>query len=100
MDPIQQNIVFGAACGLNNIRYFDGFWVYGAQDICLRLPNYYNDLNAMHEAEKRLGLNKDSEYWSHVIDVVHESGFKHHTCCASAPQRLKAALKRLGLWQN
>ncbi len=70
---------------------------------CIELPNYLNDLNAMHEAEKVLttpqwfdylkeltaiGCKNKSSTGYQAIDPIH----------ATAAQRAEAFLRTLGLW--
>jgi hypothetical protein len=65
-------------------------------------PNYCNDLNAMHEAEKVLApsnWNRFSEKWwnyyHHLLD-----GDVHKTIHATARQRAEAFLRALGKWEE
>lgn len=68
------------------------------------IPDYINDLNAMHEAEKVLnGLNYH-EYMRQVEKSVdplgqcHESQAVFRFLRSTAAQRAEALLKTLGLW--
>jgi hypothetical protein len=66
----------------------------------LSVPDYPNDLNAMHEAEKVLKNNKDQRGWESYIlaqDELLGSGDKIH---ATAAQRAEAFLKIIGKWKN
>jgi hypothetical protein len=55
-----------------------------------KLPDYLNDLNAMHEAEKCCLTNaKLEEAYYFAIDRNH---------CATAAQRAEAFLRTLNLW--
>lgn len=60
------------------------------------LPNYTADLNAMHEAEKRL---TDIDDWMIYDKALAEttSGFTYH---ATASHRAEAFLRVLGLWED
>jgi hypothetical protein len=68
------------------------------------LPNYLNDLNAMHEAEKHLGsINALSDYADNLDKVCVET----HICplthwqavvMATAAQRAEAFLRTTGKW--
>jgi hypothetical protein len=71
-------------------------------------PDYLNDLNAMHEAEKVLSVMYDGtddgcECYQY-IRILHEvcggvpNCFSHH--CATAAQRAEAFLRTLNLWQD
>jgi hypothetical protein len=49
MSPEAQRIAIAEACGLKHVRWDDGELVHGTA--CrIRVPDYLNDLNAMHEA--------------------------------------------------
>jgi hypothetical protein len=64
-------------------------------------PNYCNDLNAMHEAEKALNPMKASEYARMLTSIAWESEqpvFAPMT--ATARQRAEAFLRTLGKWEG
>jgi hypothetical protein len=73
------------------------------------IPDYLNDLNAMHEAEEILTIGQRGEFW----DVLHRMVERHefwgddttNDICfrvmhATAAQRAEAFLKTLGLWEE
>lgn len=68
------------------------------------LPDYLNDLNAMHEAEKVLvgrtgfGLWRDGshQFWGELISVTTCDQF--HLVHATAIQRAEAFLRCIGKW--
>lgn len=68
-------------------------------------PDYCDDLNAMHEAEKWL-IEKEGDYFytEALMDVVRsdtESPFKGAVLiCATAHQRAEAFLKTIGKWRD
>ena len=71
-----------------------------------RVPDYFNDLNAMHEAEKILALQQQSDYHCHILALMPESW---HDCTesrlwnyvhATAAQRAEAFLRTLGKWEG
>lgn len=72
-----------------------------------QLPDYLNDLNAMHEAEK---LIHDSWWNQYVVNLAYlvrgqASGDSGHsrdyaTEHASAPQRAEALLRTIGKWKD
>ena len=65
------------------------------------LPNYCNDLNAMHEAEKTLRRDQQNFYINYLSDMVDdECPVKHDFdwCCATAHQRAEAFLRTLNLY--
>ncbi len=68
-------------------------------------PDYFNSLDAMHEAEKRHGFNRDIEgrgapnsftYWRALFQETRISGNVIH--CATAAERAEAFGKTLKLW--
>jgi hypothetical protein len=65
------------------------------------LPDYLNDLNAMHDAEEY--LFKDVHQWRYFInnlrDATGEDPFLA-VAHATAAQRAEAFLKTLGLWEE
>ena len=60
------------------------------------LPNYCNDLNAMHEAEDELSGNQYMVYAT-ILDSVEGSLFGIR---ATARQRAEAFLRVLGKWEE
>lgn len=77
----------------------------GADVIFCSVPDYLNDLNAMHEAEKVLDENQDHPiiYWEALEIIVgckdSDNGNEmRKVICATATQRAEAFLKTLGLW--
>jgi hypothetical protein len=67
----------------------------------VRIPDYLNDLNAMHEAEKILTHDQAYSYteflWSQYPGHVLFNSYIWH---ATAAQRAEALLKALNLWKN
>jgi hypothetical protein len=70
-------------------------------------PNYSNDLNAMHEAEKILEYEKLGGYAAKLYEVTkaHERGVtpNHNWLCvaqATARQRAEAFLRTIGIWEG
>jgi hypothetical protein len=109
MNPEQQRIAIAEACGYvkQNDDTDDTFWWIHSADGDefpysiigdLQLPNYLNDLNAMHEAEKVLDdsqLIAMDEYLSRIFKP--KPGFKL-LWQATAAQRAEAFLRTLGKW--
>ena len=65
------------------------------------LPDYLNDLNAMHEAEKTLNPIQAAEYARILTSIAWQSEqpvFAPMT--AKADQRAEAFLKTLNLWKE
>ncbi len=68
---------------------------------CTPLPDYINDLNAMHEAEKVLKLDIDDILISKVgeyFDILED--LCDRPCFATASQRAEAFLRTLNLWKD
>lgn len=61
----------------------------------LQPPDYLNDLNAMHEAEKNLNQNQSVLY---CVRLMHPSA--EQSIYATAAQRAEAFLKTLNLWKE
>lgn len=65
-------------------------------------PDYLNDLNAMHEAEKRLVKEDAPEmlgnYHAHLIQVMDCKTCSWRRIHATAAQRAEAFLRTLDLW--
>lgn len=107
MNSAQQRIVIAEACGWNkqtdetgftvSMIHSNGKVVTHAND----LPDYLNDLNAMHEAEKVCqkimhDRQDDYAYFDCLIRIV-----KHNfPVSATAAQRAEAFLRTLNLWSD
>ena len=59
------------------------------------VPDYLNDLNAMHEAEKMLEADDNHAYGCYCIDLQEEYG---NTVHLTAAQRAEAFLRTIGKW--
>ena len=67
------------------------------------LPDYLNDLNAMHEAEKGLPLEKIGRYVCYLTSITNAVDSTHgysRAILSTAPQRAEAFLKTLNLWEG
>jgi hypothetical protein len=69
------------------------------------IPNYLNDLNAMHKAEKVLTKNKSMEYAFRLADSWILNGEDKQPdlvrgFCATAVERAEAFLKTIGKWED
>lgn len=112
MKPEEQRIAIAEYCGFHHChissipnRYFnwahrnDSLWTdwkrndqEGVACPTHDLPDYLNDLNAMHEAEKLFTQNERSAEYVHHLNSM---------CCiwhATAAQKAKAFLLTLGKW--
>lgn len=63
------------------------------------LPNYCNDLNAMHVAENVLNTDELFEkYYLALYDITQST--RWWPVCATAQQRAEAFLRTLGRWEE
>ena len=62
------------------------------------LPNFCDDLNAMHEAEKVLSPLCRAEYAIALADITNRRGVELDYVGATARQRAEAFLRTLGKW--
>ena len=113
MNPEQQRIAIAEACGWTEVepctccdKVSRGYEpTPGAHK--KHLPDYINDLNAMHEAEKVLTPDTRPEYLCQLFDAatrgrsglypVDENYLSHH---ATASQRAEAFLRTIGKWEE
>ena len=98
MKPEQQRIAIAEACGLT-----DEEWICAKGEWCFNscVPDYINDLNAMHEAEKTLNQNLAAEYARMLTSIAWQSEqptFAPMT--ATAAQRAEAFLCTIEKWIN
>ena len=109
MSPELQRIAIAEACGwrlCNSDILPDKWWKLGRLGVPLKeLPDYLNDLNAMHEAEKLLTtIEQQNKYYSEIAEITwgnEETGDRQvvfNQLCASASQRAEALLKTLNLY--
>jgi hypothetical protein len=97
MTPEQQRTAIAEACG----------WKTGYRDpeAWHPLPDYLNDLNAMHDAEKVLdpkGKDGSYEYWLRTVCHIpeRESANGRYFYRATAAQRAEAFLRTIGKWEE
>ena len=107
MNPKQQRIAIAEACGwqlAEGHKYLDMKWLTPDNEWAFEseMPDYCNDLNAMHEAEKELYArpNKsDGTVWAYVYES-HLINITTTEIIATAAQRAEAFLKTLNLWEG
>jgi len=99
MTDSEINIAIAEVCGWKSVQVVfpdNHEWYRNAEkkEICRKedLPDYCNDLNAMHEAEKTLTYEQRYEYAKHFID--------YEIVFATARRRAEAFLKTLNLWKK
>ena len=92
MTPEKQRIAIAEACGTMQWSYALAF----GRLVAASVPNYTEDLNAMHEAEKVLTPSQIAPY----VDSCEEMNKKWATpAFATAAQRAEAFLRTIGKWE-
>ena len=94
MTPEQQRIAIAEACGWTTKH--KGLWVEQLQTYAA-LPDYLNDLNAMHEAEGILTNEQIEVYCSFLQKPQWGIWWGIH---ATAAQRAEAFLRTIGKWEE
>jgi hypothetical protein len=99
----QINIAIAELCGWTEISHYtqavDGWYGYEPEDgPHSQVPDFCNDLNAMHEAEKILVGRNNWELCDYVqrLHTVTNSWIAF----ATSHQRAEAFLKTLGKWEE
>lgn len=87
MTPEQQRIAIAGACGEDNDSIY--------RDL---IPDYLNDLNAMHEAEKIMNNNDWWKFVEHLTNIC--GGGTALGISATASQRAEAFLRTIGKWEE
>lgn len=105
MTQEQKRIKIAEACGwkkghIHGNGVDDEVWIHPVTQRCwlaelAPLPNYFSDLNAMHEAEKVLTTEQWLSYWSFLSEVLKDTSILH----ADASQRAEAFGLTLNLWK-
>jgi hypothetical protein len=91
MNKELQRIKIAEACG----------WGVFANTRPTDLPDYLNDLNAMHEAEKILNQQQARDYAEHLGHSAQDGTWAGcHIWYQSAAQRAEAFLRTLNLWEE
>ena len=111
MNQTKQRIAIAEYCGYKNIKHIDapdcliadGVWADNPNHPPqvtqrIKVPDYINDLNAMHEAEEHLSTEEIKTYMGHLLDIMGISVW----CIThvSAEQRAEAFLKTIGKWEE
>lgn len=85
-----------------------------AFDMMQGIPNYYKDLNAVHESEKKLSPEQEEEYVEILSSLMSAATYgqddqrwersnlssSDSTYRATAPQRCDALLRAIGKWKQ
>ena len=88
------NIAIAEACGWTTKH--KGLWVERLQTYAA-LPNYLNDLNAMHDAEKVL-TNEQLEVYCNILHKPNHGVY--WAIHATASQRAEAFVRTIGKWKE
>lgn len=109
MTPEEQRIAIAKACGWRRALTHRGIFFYceGQEEYFPNVPDYLNDLNAMHEAEKVLNEKQQVWYLQRLTQVRYRAGVRGMIGCmidkiafATAAQRAEAFLRTLNLWRD
>jgi hypothetical protein len=104
MTPEQQRIAIAEACGWT--WHGDASWPKDPNNFYWKkyhlnyrtLPDYLNDLNAMHEAEKAMNNNDWWKFVEHLTNIC--AGGTALGISATASQRAEAFLRTIGKWEE
>jgi hypothetical protein len=107
----QINVAIAEACGWTEIEQYtqaiDGWYGYEPNGDHSQIPNYCNDLNAMHEAEETLDLQKAGVFAEQLRVTVYRTTRLPHVDSGSfahvhaiASQRAEAFLRTIGKWED
>ena len=104
MKPEQQRIAIAEACGWKTDKR--GFGWLSPRGYYAPEPDYLNDLNAMHDAEKVLTKANWGGYAAELYRITdaHNHGISpnHHwlaVAFSTAAQRAEAFLRTIGKWE-
>jgi hypothetical protein len=102
MSPTMQRIAIAEACGWTHTKTINNpdETPYGRhpdsnEEWALPMPDYLNDLNAMHEAEKTLSDDNLKSYRGWLVVVCNGEHWR-----ATAAQRAEAFLRTIDKWEE
>jgi hypothetical protein len=102
MSPTMQRIAIAEACGWTHTKTINnpdetpyGRHPNSNEEWALPLPDYLNDLNAMHEAEKTLSDDNLKSYRGWLVVVCNGEHWR-----ATAAQRAEAFLRTIDKWEE
>ena len=112
MTSEQQRIAIAKACGWRRIHgaeIYEWSWMDKNDNGTNELPDYLNDLNAMHEAEKKLPEERHPKWIRYLVQICTQTAAErrdklvappaYYTATATAAQRAEAFLRTLNLWK-
>jgi len=94
MTPEQQRIAIAKSVG---IYLHDGDHAPSNYVFVTDLPDYLNDLNAIHNVEKKL---KGMQWLNYVDSLLDVCGCETPTITATAAQRAESYLRTIGKWEG
>ena len=95
------NHVIAEFCGYKFIAFNKGWITSGDAEIQINIPDYCNDLNAMHEAEKTLSKEQCNIYSDYLALTPQSNEWASCTMWHfKASQRAEAFLKTIGKWKE
>jgi hypothetical protein len=102
MSPEAQRIAIAKSVG---IHLHDGDHAPSNYTFVTDLPDYLNDLNAIHEAEKCILHSQKESYWDHLYENCQRSVFSriddnYKMIHSTAAQRSEAYLRTIGKWEG
>ena len=99
MTPEAQQIAIAEACGWIRTNDWASGWMIKTDNwprgIPGTLPDYFNDLNAMHQVEKILNADQLEQHRNHLAQI--EGSFMH-AINADASVRAEAFLRTINKW--
>ena len=103
MNPEAQRIAIAEACGYKRLSQHEAVWSLKGWNYKMgNLPDYLNDLNAMHEAEETLQESQRGTYSDELYDLAVEHQLKTgkwRYLSMTAAQRAEARLRTIGKWE-
>jgi len=101
MTPEEQRVAIAEACGWKT-EYRD------AVSSVTALPDYLNDLNAMHDAVSIFDYDQADEFEDHLCDICkrlndekeNPAPWRFAVVNATASQRAEAFLRTIGKWED
>ena len=96
MKPHRQRIAIAKACGFKWSEYSDEL----GQLVAEFTPDYLNDLNAMHEAEKVLRDDREAAFRGWLWLAHGQPEMRCAIVHATAAQRAEAFLRTIGKWED
>jgi len=101
MKTEQINIAIAKACGWQiKVKAYHAKSPAGEWKYLDKIPDYCNDLNAMHEAEKILSDESHADYACELVKTIRQNGEWFESVSATAAQRAEAFLRTINKWEE